>query len=156
MRPGDDALLVRIRLVKKEMPKYGYLRMMKHLNQQPDAVQVGWRQVYRVMSDAQLLQSRYQGPPAPPPSRVASGEGLYWLGLFPGADEYCAGGRCGIVATHHATFLLRGHVLSFELCPTHSALVETWVQSHHPDLVTQLVAALRAPPMVRELGYARA
>ncbi len=85
-------------------------------------------------------------------SRVAAGTGLYWLGLFPGADLYCAGGRCGTLATQHAVFLLRGQVLSFELCPAHSAVVETWVQTHHPDLVTELVKALREPPRMRELG----
>ncbi len=85
-------------------------------------------------------------------SRVASGTGLYWLGLFPGADLYCAGGRCGTLATRHAVFLLRGQLLSFELCPAHSTVVECWVETHHPDLVTELVKALRAPPAVQELG----
>jgi hypothetical protein len=86
----------------------------------------------------------------------ASAFGLYFLGLFPDACS-CEVGWCRQQnRCVHAVFLLRGHVIALELCEPHGKMVETWADTHHPDVVKGLVKALRRPAMLRELGYARA
>ena len=86
---------------------------------------------------------------------VPSAFGLYWLGLFAGAD-WCEVPSCSTRGDAHGVFLLRGHVVSIQLCTGHGKAVETWASKHHPDVITKLVAALRSPSMMRETAYVQA